>query len=124
MLIYALILGALGAPSSKLPTSFLPEEDQGRLMMMVQLPAGSSYARTDAVLREVESYLSKQADVTDYMTIVGINGDQASANGFIKLKDWNERKGKGQDAASLARKMTADLSQIRRRARASSSCQR
>jgi len=47
------------------------------------------------------------------MTIVGINGDQASANGFIQLKDWSERKGKGQDAASLARKMTADLSQLR-----------
>ncbi len=113
MLIYALILGALGASFVKLPTSFLPEEDQGRLMMMVQLPAGSSYTRTDAVLHQVESYLSKQADVTDYMTIVGINGDQASANGFIKLKDWSERKGKGQDAASLARRMTADLSEIR-----------
>ena len=71
-------------------------------MMMVQLPAGSSYTRTDAVLHQVESYLSKQADVTDYMTIVGINGDQASANGFIQLKDWSQRKGKGQDAASLA----------------------
>ena len=113
MLIYALILGALGASFVKLPTSFLPEEDQGRLMMMVQLPPGSSYTRTDAVLHQVESYLSKQADVTDYMTIVGINGDQASANGFIQLKDWSQRKGKGQDAASLARKMTADLSQIR-----------
>jgi len=82
-------------------------------MMAIQMPAGSSYSRTDAVLREVESYFSQQTDVTDYLTIVGINGDQASANGFIKLKDWGERKGKGQDAASLARKMTADLGRIR-----------
>lgn len=113
MLIYALILGVLGVSFVKLPTSFLPEEDQGRLMISVQLPSGSSYARTDAVLRQVESYLAKQSEVTDFMTVVGINGDQASANGFIKLKDWSERKGKGQDAASLARKMTSDLGQIR-----------
>jgi hydrophobe/amphiphile efflux-1 (HAE1) family protein len=113
MLIYALILGVLGVSFVKLPTSFLPDEDQGRLMMMVQMPAGSSYTRTDAVLREVESYFSQQPEVTEYLTIVGLNGDQASANGFIKLKDWGEREGKGQDAASLARKMTADLSRIR-----------
>jgi multidrug efflux pump subunit AcrB len=68
-------------------------------MMMVQLPAGASYTRTPGRrLAQVESYLSKQAEVTDYMTIVGISGDQASANGFIQLKDWSERKGKGQDA--------------------------
>ena len=113
MLIYVVILGVLGVSFVKLPTSFLPDEDQGRLMMAIQMPAGSSLTRTDAVLREVEDYLAQQQDITEYLTIVGINGDQASANGFIKLKDWGERKGKGQDAASLARRMTSELGRIR-----------
>ena len=60
MLIYVVILGVLGVSFVKLPTSFLPDEDQGRLMMAIQMPAGSSLTRTDAVLREVEDYLAQQ----------------------------------------------------------------
>ena len=113
MLIYAAILVALGVSFVKLPTSFLPDEDQGQLMALVQMPAGSSLARTDAVMREFEEYMSKHPDVSDYTAIIGFNGDQASGNSFIKLKDWSERKGKGHDAASLAREMNAALSKIR-----------
>ena len=113
MLIYALILGVLGVSFARLPTSFLPDEDQGRLMALIQMPPGASYARTDAVLREFEAYLAKHPDVANHTAIIGISGDQASASSFINLKDWSERKGKGQDAASLARQMTADLGSIR-----------
>ena len=113
LVLYLIIVVGMAWLFVRLPSSFLPDEDQGRLMMAIQMPAGSSLTRTDAVLREVEDYLAQQQDITEYLTIVGINGDQASANGFIKLKDWGERKGKGQDAASLARRMTSELGRIR-----------
>lgn len=113
MAIYLLILGALAVLLFRLPTSFLPDEDQGKLLAVIQLPAGATYARTDAVLHQFEEYLAKHPDVEHYTAIVGNNGDQASANSFIKLKDWSERKDTGHDAASLAREMTAALSRIR-----------
>ena len=111
--IYVLILGALVVLLVRLPTSFLPDEDQAKLMAVIQLPAGATYARTNEALRQFEDYLSKNPDVEHYTVIVGIGGDQASANSFITLTDWGKRKGKGHDAASLARQMTADLSVIR-----------
>ncbi len=113
MLIYALILGVLAVAFVRLPTSFLPDEDQGFLMTAIQMPAGATFARTDAVLRQYEEFLAKQPDVAAYITLIGLNGDQASANAFIKLKDWSERKGKGQDASSLARKITMAMSSVR-----------
>ncbi|WP_153111609.1 efflux RND transporter permease subunit [Propionivibrio limicola] len=113
MAIYALILGVLAVSFMRLPTSFLPDEDQGMLMAVVQMPAGATFTRTDAVLRQFEDYLSKHPDVKDYIALVGLSGDQASANAFIKLKDWSERKGKGHDAASLAREMTGAMSGLR-----------
>ena len=113
MAIYVVIFAALAVLFVRLPTSFLPDEDQAKLLAVIQLPAGATYARTDAVLRQFEDYLSKQPDVEHYSVLIGMNGDQASANSFIKLKDWDERKAKGHDAASLARDMSAALSKIR-----------
>jgi len=113
MFIYAVILGVLAVSFMRLPSSFLPEEDQGILMAAVQMPAGATFDRTDSVVREFEAYLGKHADVADYITIIGMNGDQASGNAFIKLKDWSERKGKGHDAASIAREITAAMGGLR-----------
>ena len=113
MLIYALIVGALVVSFVRLPTSFLPDEDQGRLQAVIQMPPGASFARTDAVLRQYEAYLSQHPDVSFFTAMVGISGDQASANSYITLKDWSERKGKGHDAASLAREITDALSKVR-----------
>jgi hydrophobe/amphiphile efflux-1 (HAE1) family protein len=113
MFIYAVILGVLVVAFMRLPTSFLPDEDQGTLMAAIQMPAGATFDRTDSVVREFEAYLAKQADVADYITIIGMNGDQASAAAFIKLKDWSERKGKGHDAASISREITVGMSGLR-----------
>jgi len=113
MIIYALIIVGLVVGFMKLPTSFLPDEDQGMLMAMVQMPAGATYNRTEAALKQLESYLAKQPEVSDYMEVIGTSGDQASAQAFIKLKDWSERTGKGQDAASLARRITMAMAGTR-----------
>ncbi len=111
--IYALILGVLAVSFMRLPTSFLPDEDQGMLMAVIQMPSGATFTRTDAALRQFEDYLSKHPDVSDYIALVGLSGDQASANAFIKLKDWSLRRGRGHDAASLAREMTGAMSGLR-----------
>jgi hydrophobe/amphiphile efflux-1 (HAE1) family protein len=113
MVIYLLILVALGISFVRLPTSFLPDEDQGVLMAAIQMPSGATYERTTAVLKQFEEYVAKQPEVASYMTVVGMNGDQASANAFIRLKDWSLREGKEHSAPVLAHRMTAALSSIR-----------
>ena len=113
MLIYGVIVAALGVSFVRLPTSFLPDEDQGLLMAMVQLPASASAERTRAVLAQVEDYLKTQPEVNSSISLIGMGGDQASGNLFVRLKDWSLRKGRGQDAASLAARFSKDLSGIR-----------
>ena len=113
MMIYAALLVLLATAFVRLPTSFLPDEDQGSLTAVIQLPAGSTYARTDAVLRQIESTLAKAPDVQAYITLFGMNGDQASAMTIIQLKDWSERRASGHDAASLARQFTSQFATIR-----------
>jgi hydrophobe/amphiphile efflux-1 (HAE1) family protein len=113
LLIYGVLLGGVWLGFDKVPTSFLPDEDQGVLMAMVQLPAGATDARTEAVMNQVEAYLDKQSELKGVIALRGMNGDQASGNMFFTLKDWSERRGAGQDAASLAARFTRDLSVIR-----------
>ena len=113
LVIYLLLLAGLTVSFMRLPTSFLPDEDQGVLMASIQLPSGATLARTNEVLRQFEAVLSKQPAVSDFITLVGLNGDQASANAFIKLKDWSEREGAGQDAASLARALNGAMDGMR-----------
>jgi outer membrane protein TolC len=93
MVIYGVIVAALGVSFVRLPTSFLPDEDQGLLMAMVQLPAGASAERTRAVLGQVEDYLKTQPEVNSSISLIGMSGDQASGNLFVRLKDWSQRKG-------------------------------
>lgn len=117
MLIYAGILGLLVFLFMRLPSSFLPTEDQGVLMAQIQLPVGATDSRMQRVLRQIERYLDSQHAVIDeYLTIAGLGqgggGSQNTGRAFIRLKDWSLR-GEGQDAASLADKMTKALSKIR-----------
>ncbi len=111
--IYAALLAGLVFAFMRLPTAFLPDEDQGMLMASVQLPAGSSDARLDASLKQVEAYLQQQPEVAGAMALRGMSGDQASGNLFIRLKDWSERTGSGQDAQSLVSRFNRDLGKTR-----------
>jgi hydrophobe/amphiphile efflux-1 (HAE1) family protein len=113
MVVYGVLGGVLVLGFAKLPTSFLPDEDQGLLMAMVQLPSGATDSRTSAVAAQLDDYFKKQPEVVSFMAIRGMNGDQASGNYFLMLKDWAQREGKGQSAAELAAKYTKDLSSIR-----------
>jgi hydrophobe/amphiphile efflux-1 (HAE1) family protein len=113
LVVYAVVVAAAGLVYTRLPTSFLPNEDQGSLMAMVQLPAGTTAERTRQVLDQVEDYITKHPDVKAAISITGLQGDQASGNLFISLKDWSERKGSAHGAEALATSMTRDLAGIR-----------
>ncbi len=109
LLVYALLVAVLGVVFMRLPTSFLPDEDQGTLMAQVKLPASATDEQLQQTMKSFEAYLGSQKEVAHFITLTGLSGDQATGNAFITLKDWSERGGKAQDAASLARRFTMDM---------------
>ncbi|WP_418123082.1 efflux RND transporter permease subunit [Variovorax sp. 160MFSha2.1] len=109
LLVYALLVAVLGVVFMRLPTSFLPDEDQGTLMAQVKLPASATDEQLQQTMKSFEAYLGSQKEVAHFITLTGLSGDQATGNAFITLKDWSERGGKAQDAASLARRFTVDM---------------
>jgi len=113
LLVYGLILGAAGALYKTLPTSFLPNEDQGTLMAELRLPASATNERLTRSLQAFETWLGQQADIEGYTMITGITGDQATGRAFIRLKDWSERRGPGQSADELTRRANRELASLR-----------
>ena len=113
MLIFLAVLLGVWLLMAKLPTSFLPDEDQGFVYVNVNLPAGASNARLQEVLDEVRMYLAEQPDVISFNQVSGLSGDQSSGRGFIRLKPWSQRPLPSQSAAAIANKATKDLSRIR-----------
>ncbi|MEG2876703.1 MAG: efflux RND transporter permease subunit [Comamonas sp.] len=112
-LVFLLICAGTAFLFTKLPTSFLPVEDQGYMQVQITLPSGSTNARLQAVIAEVQQYFAAQPDVVSFNSITGLGGDQASARGFVRLKSWAERPGKEQTADAIARKATRDLRRLR-----------
>ena len=113
VVIYAVLVAGLAYGFTRLPSSFLPDEDQGLLMVQVQLPTGATDSRTAAVLKAVEDYFGKQPEVSSTIALRGLGGDQAIANMFIRLKDWSEREGSGQGAKDLVQRFNRDLAKTR-----------
>jgi HAE1 family hydrophobic/amphiphilic exporter-1 len=113
MLIFLAICVAVWLIISRLPTSFLPDEDQGFISVNVNLPAGAANTRLQEVLDEVREYLLAQPDVISFNQVSGLNGDQSSARGFVRLKPWADRPLASQSAAAIAHKATKDLARIR-----------
>ncbi len=113
MLVFLAVLAAVWLLVSRLPTSFLPVEDQGYITVNVNLPAGAADARLQEVLDEVREYFSKQPDVISFNQVSGLSGDQSSARGFVRLKPWDQRTRPEQAAAAIAHKATRDMGAIR-----------
>ena len=81
----------------RMPSAFLPEEDQGYFLTLITLPVGATDARTGEALQKVEEYFSKQPEIEHYFTVAGFSfagRAQNSALAFIRLKPWEERSGK------------------------------
>ncbi|NAT60909.1 hydrophobe/amphiphile efflux-1 family RND transporter, partial [Pseudomonas syringae pv. actinidifoliorum] len=114
-LVYALVLLAMAAGYVSLPTSFLPDEDQGALMAQIQLPVGATDSRTQAVMRQFETYMLQQPEVDALISISGLGmggNSQNTARAFIKLKDWSVRTGSEHSAAQVAQRATLALASI------------
>jgi multidrug efflux pump len=118
MLTYAVIVGVLAVLFLRLPTSFLPDEDQGEIMVMFTLPTGATMARTEEVTRQVEQYfLTKEKD--NFEAIMAVDGFGFSGRGpnagaaFISLKDWSQRKAAANRADAIVLRAIRALSSIR-----------
>jgi len=116
LVIYAVILGAVGLMYTRLPTSFLPNEDQGYLIVNVQLPPGAALSRTEAVMREVEGFFLAQPEVDKVVGVLGFSfsgSGQNAALAFVPLKPWDERKGPQHSAQALAGRAFGALMGVR-----------
>jgi multidrug efflux pump len=99
--VYAAIIAVVGVLFYQLPGSFLPEEDQGYFINVMQLPPGATQERTLEVVKKLEAYYLSQPEVDHVIGVVGFSffgRGQNAAIAFVRLKDWDERK----DANSLA----------------------
>ncbi|MFM5662501.1 efflux RND transporter permease subunit [Aeromonas veronii] len=105
-LIYGAMLAVLAVLFMRMPTSFLPEEDQGVIMSMVQLPVGATKQRTGVVLADMRDYFLKNEkdNVDSVLTVSGFSfagSGQNAGMAFIKLKDWSERKSPDRSANAI-----------------------
>jgi hydrophobic/amphiphilic exporter-1 (mainly G- bacteria), HAE1 family len=118
MVIVALaIMAGAGYGLTRIPTGFLPIEDQGYMLAVVQLPDGASLARTQTVLDRVADIAGKHPAVANVVNVAGISALDNSSSlanagvSYIVLKDWKLR-GKGQDLLSLFNNLNAAMGQI------------
>lgn len=118
MFVYALIVAGMVFLFNRLPSSFLPMEDQGDVMLQYTLPAGATIERTEVVGKQVQKYfLETENKNTKYIfTISGFNFSGSGQNAgmaFISLNDWKDRVGVENSASSIANKAMMNLSSIK-----------
>ena len=120
LMIYAVIAALLAVLFLRLPTGFLPSEDQGMAAVQFNLPAGATIERTMAVQDRIEHYFlnEEKANVGVLQTVVGgggggSGGGQNSGRGFVALKDWDERRGAENSAEAIARRASSAFSGLR-----------
>ena len=95
-LAYAAVIAAVALLFVRLPSSFLPEEDQGSFNAMVILPQGATQAETRKLVLEVENYMMKHEPVRFVYSVSGFSEYGSGPNSamfFVTLKDWKERHG-------------------------------
>ncbi len=115
LLIYGVLLVGMGLLFSRLPSSFLPVEDQGYTITDIQLPPGASKSRTVQVVEQIEARNAGEPGVGDSTIILGFSfsgSGQNAALAFTTLKDWSQR-GADDSAASIADRANLALSQIK-----------
>ncbi|WP_459202791.1 efflux RND transporter permease subunit [Salmonella enterica subsp. enterica serovar Paratyphi B] len=118
LIIYLLIVVGMAVLFLRLPTSFLPEEDQGVFLTMIQLPSGATQERTQKVLNQVTHYYlnNEKANVESVFTVNGFSFSgqgQNSGMAFVSLKPWEERNGEENSVEAVIARATRAFSQIR-----------
>jgi multidrug efflux pump len=117
--IYLVVVALLAVLFLRLPTGFIPGEDQGFAAMQFNLPAGSTLEQTREAALKIEKYVLKQPGVAQALIIAGGgnggpgSGGQNSGRGFLALKDWSERQGSENSADAITRKLTMAMGPLR-----------
>ncbi len=115
-LVFAAFTGITFVIFKTMSTSFLPDEDQGLIIMSVNLPEGASMGRTNEVMQKVMPIVRAESGVKNFVVIEGMsmmmgNGENM-ASGIIGLKPWNDRPGKDQQSTAILNRLRAELQKI------------
>ena len=116
LVVYAAIVAAVVWLVLRLPTSFLPNEDQGYMLVNVQLPPGATLNRTQKVMEQVEAFILKQPEVQSMVAVLGFSFSGQGQNAglaFVTLKDWSERPGPDASVQALAARSFGGLMGIK-----------
>ncbi|NMV42144.1 efflux RND transporter permease subunit [Ralstonia insidiosa] len=118
MLVYAAIVGVLAVLFMRLPSAFLPDEDQGVMFAQIQLPTGATQEQTIEVLKQVEHYLltDEKENVASVFTVAGFSFAGRGANmgvAFVMMKDWSQRKRADQKVQAVANRAMGAFSHIK-----------
>jgi len=118
LVLYIIIVVGMAVLFVRLPSSFLPDEDQGVFLTMAQLPAGATQERTQKVLDEVSKYYldNEKANVNSVFTVNGFGFSGRGQNtglAFVSLKGWDERPGEDNKVPAIAGRASAHFSQIK-----------
>ncbi|EYS97608.1 multidrug transporter [Cupriavidus sp. SK-4] len=118
LLIFLIITIGTGYLFTRIPSTFLPNEDQGALVVEVRMPVNGTAERTEAVLQQITDYLMKHESdtVVNVITVNGFNfagRGQNSGTAFVNLKHWSERRAKGADVFSITARANAHFAGIK-----------
>ncbi len=118
VLLYGLLLGGLWLLFARLPTSFLPDEDQGVLFVQVTTPPGTTAPNTEAVMAKVREYFltEEKANVDAFFNVIGFSyggRGQNAAMAFVKLKPWDQRPGAQNRVQAIAKRAMGKLMRFR-----------
>jgi len=114
MLIYLILVAALGYVYMRLPSAFVPSEDQGYMVCSVQLPPGATYPRTLAQVKKIENFFANTPAIENAFTVLGFSFSgqgQNAAAAFPMFKDWSER-GEGETATDIILKANMAFSAL------------
>jgi hydrophobe/amphiphile efflux-1 (HAE1) family protein len=118
LLVFVVIAGAMGYLFQRMPTSYIPDEDQGILMVQAMLPSGSTLEQSEAVMDQVKEYFleNEKEGVESLITVAGTSfGGQGQnmALGFVKLRDWKLRQRPDLKVKAIAGRAMGAFSQIK-----------
>jgi multidrug efflux pump len=117
LIAYGAVIGVVVLLFMRLPTAFLPEEDTGEFMTIVQLPTGATQAQTLDVVRQAEQhFMTQEPAVASTLAITGFSlygNGQNAAMLFLTLKDWKQRKGADQHVDAVVERANAAFGKIK-----------
>jgi len=116
--VFGVLVAAAGALIAERPAGFIPEDDQGYMLMVVQLPPAASIQRTEAVLERIRAIVARQPEVQQMLAVSGLNllagvNTPYTGSGFIALKPWSQRSGAGSSVQGMIRRLYRLLGSIK-----------